>query len=680
SSVQPATTGRRDFGFNIRSIAQGRFSGGRLADVAVLADDGALTVLRAKPQTAKDKAKRRAPKWSIEKVAATAHAGSTRLQAAHVSSLRADDLLLLDAGGRQLRVIETALSKGGAAHINQPLTVDLDVEGEAIAALPARLNTDALDDLVILRRGQSAPAILTSAPEAVFTVTNTGDNGGVDPAVGAGTGTLRQAIVDANASPGADTIQFSIGSGLQTIGVSPALPNITETVTIDATTQPGFSGSPLIQITGISATGDGLDIQANNTVVKGLVINGFPGAGIFISGDGRDNNVITGNFIGTNASGTAAMPNGGGISIATLNNQIGGTTSGAGNLLSGNNGSGVDIAFDATGNVLRGNKIGTDVSGNSALGNTDQGVGITQTTNNTVGGSTPGSGNLISGNIGVGIFMTNGVSGTLIQGNLIGTNAAGTGGVPQDEGITLGSDSAGVTIGGESIGAGNTIAFNTTSGVGVISGSSVGNFISGNSIFSNGGLGINLSDDMVTPNDSCDADTGPNDLQNFPVLTSAAAGVGQTTIQGTLDSDPAATFLLEFFSNPSCDASGNGEGQTYLGSASVMTNAACTGTFNVTLPVSVSAGSVITATATSSTNSTSEFSACRTVTAASANLTLEADGQPNPVEAGADLQISAQIFNAGPDAATNVTLTDVIPANTTFKSMMAPPGWSCSTP
>ncbi|MFL6216136.1 MAG: HYR domain-containing protein [Blastocatellia bacterium] len=678
--IKQAVTGRRDFAFNINSITAGRFGQGRSAAVGLLAEDGAVYVLRAKMRNPNGKAKQRAPQWTIKKLSSSAQPGATRLQMAHLSSLRADDLLLLDATGRQMRVIETATAKQSAAQAAHPMAVDFEVEGEAVAALPMRLNTDALDDIVVLRRGDSAPTILTSAPAAILTVTNTGDNGGVDPMPGAGTGTLRQAIVDANATVSADTIQFSIGTGLQTIVVSPTLPTITEPVTIDGTTQPGFSGSPLIQISAISASGAGLDLQASNSVVSGLVINGFPGAGIFISDDGSNNNIIIGNFIGTNASGTAAIPNGSGVSVVTLNNQIGGTTSGAGNLLSGNTGPGVDIAFDATGNVVRGNKIGTTVSGNAALPNGDQGVGISQAMNNTIGGVTPGSGNLISGNNGSGIFLTNGVTGTLIQGNLIGTNAAGTGALQNDDGIVLSLNAAGITIGGESTGAGNTIAFNLNAGVSIVSSSSTGNAISGNSIFSNGGLGINLSDDMVTPNDNCDADTGPNNLQNFPVLTSASSGGGQTVVQGTLDSEPGATFTVEFFSNATCDASGNGEGRTFIGSTSVTTTASCTRNFSATLSVAVAAGEVITATAISSTGDTSEFSPCITVTTATANLSIEVGGLPDPVPAGSDLELGMQIVNGGPNNAVNVTLTDAIPAHTTFKSLMAPPGWNCSTP
>src|SRR6185295_15627198 len=154
---------------------------------------------------------------------------------------------------------------------------------------------------------------------AAFVVTNTNNSGA---------GSLRQAILDANGSAGADTITFSIGSGFQSIALTSALPGITEAVDIDAGTQPGFSGSPLIELNGLSAGSTaGLTINASNCHVKGLIINRFGGAGILIgAGSGT---VVEGNYIGTNASGSAASSNtGDGIFIlgGANNNTVGGTT------------------------------------------------------------------------------------------------------------------------------------------------------------------------------------------------------------------------------------------------------------------------------------------------------------------------------------------------------------------
>src|SRR6266567_8549025 len=140
-----------------------------------------------------------------------------------------------------------------------------------------------------------------------FAVINTNDSG---------PGSLRQAILGANANSGLDTIAFSIGSGPQTIAPLSPLPTITDPVIIDGTTQPGYAGAPLIEISGANAGSgaDGLSIMAGNSTVLALVINRFQAAflggggnGIFISGGGG--NVVERCFLGTNASGTAVLSN-----------------------------------------------------------------------------------------------------------------------------------------------------------------------------------------------------------------------------------------------------------------------------------------------------------------------------------------------------------------------------------
>jgi hypothetical protein len=396
-----------------------------------------------------------------------------------------------------------------------------------------------------------------NVPALAFSVTNTGDNGGVNPAPGAGTGTLRQAIIDANANPGLDMITFNIpGGGVKTIAVLSILPDLTNPVTIDGTTQPGFAGSPLIELDGTGAGGgftDGLRIATTNTTIKGLVINRFAASGIAIL---TDENRIEGNYIGTDASGTLDRGNNAGISIvfgANLNT-IGGTALGARNVISGNNFSGIAIGgTGTTGNLVQGNFIGTDASGTLNLGNSANGVEIV---------------NFASSN----------------------------------------------TIGGTAAGAGNLIAFNGFTGVRVDS-SSINNPIRGNSIHSNAQRGIDLvaaGDPAggVTPNDNCDPDSGPNNLQNYPVLTSATSSGANVMVAGSLNSAANTTFRIDIFSNSVCDGSGNGEGQTYLGSTIVATNAGCTANFNINLIANVPVGQHITATATDPANNTSEFSGC----------------------------------------------------------------------
>jgi CSLREA domain-containing protein len=347
------------------------------------------------------------------------------------------------------------------------------------------------------------------------------------------------------------------------------------------------------------------------------VISGNKLDGIVLSSPSTDN-TVQGNYVGTNASGTAAIGNEeDGIELANAaSNLIGGTTTGAGNVISGNGFRGIFITTGlATGNMVQGNFIGTDATGTIALANTLGGVSIANNaSNNVIGGTTSAARNVISGNAGFGIeihgFSGNGATGNVVQGNYIGIDASGTG--------PLGNSGDGVhttllansnPIGGAAPGAGNTIAFNGGIGVGI--GSGAGNTILGNSVFSNGGLGVDLGFNGVTPNDSDDGDTGPNNLQNSPVITTAFSGGGSTTIQGTLNSAPSADYQIDFYSNSSCDPSTYGEGQTYLGHATATTDGSGNASFTAVLPgVSVSPQARLTATATDPNGDTSEFSAC----------------------------------------------------------------------
>ncbi|MGH9368710.1 MAG: hypothetical protein ACRD3M_13670, partial [Thermoanaerobaculia bacterium] len=151
--------------------------------------------------------------------------------------------------------------------------------------------------------------------------------------------------------------------------------------------------------------------------------------------------------------------------------------------------------------------------------------------------------------------------------------------------------------------------------------SATGTAIRGNSIFSNTGLGIDLAEDGVTLNDNCDADPGPNGFQNFPVLTTAISGGGSTTILGKLNSKASTSYQIDFYSNAVCDSSGYGEGQTYLGSTMVTTDASCNASFNVTFPVAVGPRDRLTATATDPTGNTSEFCSCLSLQASYYTLT-----------------------------------------------------------
>ena len=317
---------------------------------------------------------------------------------------------------------------------------------------------------------------LTTGSAATFVVYNTSESG---------LGSLRQAILDANDSEGVDTISFAIpGTGVQTISPTNALPQVTEAVVIDGTTQPGFSGTPLIELAGNRAgTGaNGLLLLGGNCVVRGLAINRYAQSGIRIEGYGT--NVIQGTFIGTDASGTVARGNGlyGLMVFNSPGNRIGGTGPGEGNLLSGNTNIGLFISgTGATGNRVEGNRIGVSLDGRSALANATNGVVVSQAPGNWIGGTNPAAGNLISGNGEAGVYLvgTN-TYGTRVLQNNIGLAVSGTNALPnRGDGIILEGCSANFV---GAAGAGNLISGNNGSGVvlnGVTACSNVfqGNFV-----------------------------------------------------------------------------------------------------------------------------------------------------------------------------------------------------------
>ena len=509
---------------------------------------------------------------------------------------------------------------------------------------------------------------------ATFTVTNISDSGA---------GTLRQAILDANATPETDAIAFNIGGGgVQTITPLSALPSITSPVIIDGTTQPGFTDTPIIELNGTNAGvgAEGLDITAGNSTIRGLAINRFRGAGIRLSGNGS--NLIVGNYIGTDVKGTVALGNSGGVSIldvpnntiennvisgnsnlapsanitigggnasgnrvignligtdatgrAALNNPefgisigsapnniIGGTTPEERNIISGTSFA-VSILFaplpltgDATGNQIIGNYIGTDITGTVALGN-EVAVVVGAGSNNLIGGVTLGAGNVISGNQ-AGIILLEPSTKNRVIGNFIGTQADGNNPLGNTSfGVFVDAPDSNTIIGGPTPGEENVIAFNGSfGGVYVVDNSSVG--ILGNRIFANVGLGIDLDPtpvvdipDGVTSNDVGDVDAGPNNLQNFPVLTTASTNGTNTTVSGTLNSTANTTFRVEFFANSALDPTSFGEGEQFLGFITVTTDASGNVSFIETIPTGVPVGQLITATATDSDNNTSEFSA-----------------------------------------------------------------------
>jgi hypothetical protein len=379
-------------------------------------------------------------------------------------------------------------------------------------------------------------------------------------------------------------------------------------------------------------TGDGVFVNGDNNRIGGVFNadrNVISANGVGIRITSVSGNIIEGNLVGTNAAGTAALGNlGQGVTAAGAN-IIGGASVAQRNLFSGNGQHGILIL--GSGSIVRGNYVGTNITGTAAIPN-QHGIEVGGP-NTIVGGALAGEGNLVSGNVLGGIEITSQAvpSAAVVLGNRVGTDASGTGPIAghATAGINIGPFSNGNTIGATP--GGNVIAFNTGAGVFMSGGAGTagtGNRISGNSIHSNaGGLGIKLntaSSDPPAPNDVGDADNGANRLQNYPVITSGAIGGGNLTVSATLNSSANATFRVELFANAVCDPLGNGEGQSFLGFADVTTD----GSGNATLAPSVLAipagQPIITATATNNaTGDTSEFSSCFTATATTPTLAID---------------------------------------------------------
>jgi uncharacterized repeat protein (TIGR01451 family) len=726
----------------IVAVTTGDYTGGHHLEIASLTSDGALHIYGREGRGPLEFAPidhLTLPPFDPVKSLVSA----PLLVTARLSCSPHSDLLVIDPASRLIHVFINESARTARGLLSQTLIqgATLDVEGTPRGLLPMRLNRDSLSDLVVITDAISTPVIAVTTNALTFSVTTTDDNGdNASPTPGS----LRKAILDANANPGADIIDFSIpGFGTKIITPPIALPTITSAVTLDATTQSPGSSVPAVEINGINA-GDGTkgirSIVGNNTV-RGLALYSFGGNGIELGGSGNN---IEGNFIGLNAASAPNLGNGetGVVISGGMNNTVGGTTVAARNCISSNIAHGILVLGPASGNNIRGNFIGTDAAGAVAFGNISDGIsmvsGSNNVNNNIIGGATAGAGNLVSGNVGAGVRLLSAGTSNLVQGNLIGTDATGlqgvgnngsgveiieaanntiggstiaarnvvsgnsfngvringvpaTGNLVQGNYIGLGIDGArplgnrqgGIyfinspslnTIGGAAVGQANAIAFNGLAGVFVETGNQ--NQIISNSIFSNDGLGIDLSPIGVTVNDATDADAGPNNLQNFPVLTLASSAPGGMSVQGSLTSTPSTSFTLQFFSSSGCDPAGHGEGRTFLGSASVTTGAGGVAAINLILANVPALGESITATATDPQGNTSEFSAC--ISFGRADLAVTKTASSSVIAAGSDFSYEITVRNNGPDTAINVLVADNLPAALSFLSCSTTGGGICT--
>ena len=430
----------------------------------------------------------------------------------------------------------------------------------------------------------TSPFATAAALAPPFLVTNTQD--GVP---GGAVGSLRQAITDANTTPGS-TITFDItGTGPFVITTITALPTIAVATTINAETQPGYSGTPIVELFGRNELINGLTLGSgsNSSTIEGLDIVDYGGAGIDIEGNAA---LIAGNYLGPGPSGTSAGPgNFVGVLIDGGGNTIGGTTAAAANVIGFNTsapGVGVDInGGSAAGNLVEGNFIGTDAAGDD-LGNAT-GVEIGAASGNTIGGTTAAAANVIGFSSGEAIQLLTATA-NLIEGNFIGTDAAGAH-LANAMGIELVSGSSSMTIGGTVAGAGNTIAFNTGPAVDIANG--VADAIRENLIYGNT-QGIVFG-------------TGANNNQAAPSNVAVASVPGLTTIDYTVTGTVGQAYAVNFYVSNSL----GGPAAQYLGTVTTpaLTSATQGFTAMFNLGTALSSGQQVTATATDPNNDTSAF-------------------------------------------------------------------------
>jgi hypothetical protein len=369
--------------------------------------------------------------------------------------------------------------------------------------------------------------------------------------------------------------------------------------------------------TAAAPNGVGVEMDASTTgayVGPGNLISGNTGAGV--EGAVGSTFTVAGNLIGTNALGTAAIPNAIGVNAGLGTVYVGGNSAATRNVISGNV-TGVYLGGNQ-GRVV-GNYIGTDPTGTLAIPN---GTGVTvQGSNAIIGGSGAGLGNVISGNTGAGIEIGAFATNASVYSNRIGVPPTGSAALGNGTGVLI-SGADGVQVGG--VTGGNLIAHNAH-GVRFESGGTA--IVEWNSIFDHSMGGI----------------TG-GVLPSTPVITSAVPSAGSISLEGTFDGDPSAEYSIEYFDSASCEAGGRGE--TIFGGAGITTDAsghaALVGSFSANVPL----GRYITATAISLAGShTSAFSSCFQVCNP---LSLSPSTLPNVVSAVPYTQALSTTGGTGP--------------------------------
>lgn len=516
--------------------------------------------------------------------------------------------------------------------------------------------------LSILVLAISLSAKNTYAQPGTIVVNSTADPG--DGTCDQNQCTLREAIQLVNAGQEPMTITFAIpGNGPHTIRPLSPLPEISKSVLIDGYSQAGASANTnpidkglntvlMIELDGSLTGGDGLTLSGGTSTVRGLAINRFSKNAILVNATGK----LEGNFIGVDLTGRMNVGGGAIVAAPSSTLQLGDVTPAARNLIVGS------INMVAGQIEMRGNLIGVDRSGLLFLGNSDIFAGRGRLI---MGGTVPEARNIIIGKISVDLSYP-----ADIQGNYLGVDVAGqkilgtgssldvtnngsyriinnvikgsaTNGVTFD--TSYGSQLISNTIEGHA-GSGvyivdslrseiinNKIDGNGGAGIAMVRSFDSQNKISANSIFNNGGLGIDLGNDGVTLNDVGDVDVGNNQLQNFPELTSLYYEGNNNILVGALNSQPNTLYRVEIFYSLRCDALGYGEGEKFATGVDVLTDKSGNSQFGLKMGL-LREGYYLTATATDPNGNTSEFSKCIRVQQPPATITIVKEAQPKSTQ------------------------------------------------
>ncbi len=558
--VPPAVVSRCTLDASISGIAVGDFIGDRAREMAILTEDGVVHFMGLLSENNLGKAKTLAQFALVSDKTVSKNQGITKMTRVRISASPKDDLVLLNSEKRLLRVLmnppTTGLEpeptriittedetegnrrkqKSGGSASSPPnfQAVTLNVAEEPIAILPMRLNLDSLDDLVILKRGDTSPlAVAMTLAASTFVVTDSGDAPDSDLSDDVfSPRTLRSAIQNANKTQALDSITFSLPAGT-VIRPATQLPNATSPISINGSLGTGpdgkvqrveIDGSLMpdgsegivvrndstvanLRITNCPSIGIALVIDNGNNTIQGNEAIFNEGPGININSDGNtiggltatpgdvpgnwsagnkggsgqgiaivsgDDNVVQGNLVGTNRAGDAPTSNAtAGIFVKGLRNRIGGTEDGARNVISGNEFYGIEI-YDVypkqtVGTIIQGNYIGTNISGDKPIEMQKWGgIALQGGTDTTIGGTADSASNVIGGNKGNGISMTNTtpanpITGTLVQGNYIGIDKTELIALPNQAGVGIGERDN--VVGGAVPETRNIIAYNRSSGV-----------------------------------------------------------------------------------------------------------------------------------------------------------------------------------------------------------------------